>query len=150
LSNSSSSPGLAPPPRPPPEPLSLYHHGGFKQEATGQHHVPAASSYSNYPAYGGLPPPSIVMSREAPSAAAGGPGAAAVSPTYPRVSSTTHSDSDREGDIGKHRYVSLICIIVSKIRNMEEMMEKMFYNKVYRAVQNLYSVFAKRLRNEEK
>jgi hypothetical protein len=86
-----------------PEPHAFYQHGGLKQEAAAAHQVPA-SSYSNYPSYGGMPPPpppTLVMSRGAPAAAAGGPGAAAVSPTYQRVSSTTQSDSDREGDIGK-------------------------------------------------
>ncbi len=104
-----------------PEPLPLYQHGGLKQEAAANqaaaaHQAAAASSYSNYPSYGGMPPPALVMSRGAPAAAAGGPGAAALSPTYQRVSSTTHSDSDREGDIGRRwifsKYLPIVTVLV--------------------------------------
>jgi len=98
-----------------PEPLPLYQHGGLKQEAA-THQAAAASSYSNYPSYGGMPPPpALVMSRGAPAAAAGGPGAAALSPTYQRVSSTTHSDSDREGDIGKRWCLLIYFFIVTTV-----------------------------------
>ena len=107
---------------PPAEPLCLYQPppgDGVKHEAAG-HHV-SASAYSNYPAYSGMPPPGGLHragpppkpAASASTAGGGGQGAAAVSPSYPRVSSTTQSDSEREGDIGKQTHY--FCIIIFHI-----------------------------------
>ena len=89
---------------PPSEPLSLYKPRNAVKQEPG-HLGPAASAYSNYPAYGGLPHQPTAGLRPPPPPVGGNDGsaAAAVSPTYPRVSSTTHSDNEREGDIGKRR-----------------------------------------------
>ena len=104
---SSSSSCLSGSSLPPSEPLSLYKPRSAVKQEPG-HLGPAASAYSNYPAYGGLPhQPTASLRPLPPPVGIGddGSAAAAVSPTYPRVSSTTHSDNEREGDIGKRRSI---------------------------------------------
>jgi hypothetical protein len=97
-----------------PEPLPLYKPRCQLPENKEPGHLVPASTCSNYPAYGGLPPPSQLVSRPPSASGSGaggsgsgdvGPVGTAVSPSYPRVSSTTHSDNEREGDIGKNYVV---------------------------------------------